>query len=289
MIFNFFAHLKTLINQYKSAVTIVLMVGLLLAVISYIGGHGSKVYIYLITLLGAVLISEFYLFIKGAGNEETDWTIKSPKNELLIIICSQVLIAALLVFWFNMAKQQVDSLALKYSLLILRLMFGFPIFLFLYFVVIKKYRLKELGITNVQSWYICAPLILLIGLMTFLMFPEGMQFQQVVAQSGILSLFLLGFLTAAIPEEVTRVLLQSRLSRVSNSQTLGWFLASSIWAVLHLPIFLAGSDAHWPAIANAVAILPIGLFWGYLNQRYKSIIPSVIIHGTNLWGLHNIF
>jgi hypothetical protein len=38
---------------------------------------------------------------------------------------------------------------------------------------------------------------------------------------------------------------------------------------------------------SSVRIIPIGLMCGYLTHRTKSIIPSVLVHGSNFWGLQN--
>jgi len=33
----------------------------------------------------------------------------------------------------------------------------------------------------------------------------------------------------------------------------------------------------------------MGLLWGYMTHRTKSLLPAVLVHGFNLWGLHNSF
>jgi membrane protease YdiL (CAAX protease family) len=241
----------------------------------------------LLTLLVAFIISEFIYFSGNFSYES--WLIKSPKSELWIIIGTQLIVAMLLIYWFLIADRQSMSSASKMAAFALRILFVFPVFFLIYFLGIKRYTLKELGILNLRRWYVSLPILVLIGGVSYLLFPDGLQFEDIIEEHGYLSLITLGFLTAAIPEEITRNLLQSRLGRVLKSKSLGWFLSSLIWALIHIPLFSFNTGDYYLAFISALGILPIGLFWGYLNQRYRSIIPSIILHGTNLWGLHNLF
>jgi membrane protease YdiL (CAAX protease family) len=34
-------------------------------------------------------------------------------------------------------------------------------------------------------------------------------------------------------------------------------------------------------------MMPIGFLWGYLTHRTKSLLPAVLVHGLNFWGLQN--
>tara|TARA_R110002049_G_scaffold63062_1_gene167838 strand:- start:433 stop:954 length:522 start_codon:yes stop_codon:yes gene_type:complete len=173
--------------------------------------------------------------------------------------------------------------------MLLRILFVFPVFFLIYFLAIKKYTLKELGILRFNFWYVSLPLIVLIGGVAYLIFPDGLQFQDVLKTNGYLAFITLGFLTASIPEEITRVLLQTRLYGLLKNKSFAWFSASFVWALFHIPVFMFNGSNYYDACISALGILPLGLLWGYLNERYRSILPSVIIHGTNLWGLQNIF
>jgi membrane protease YdiL (CAAX protease family) len=44
----------------------------------------------------------------------------------------------------------------------------------------------------------------------------------------------------------------------------------------------------WQAMISPWDIIPIGLLWGYITWRTKSLFPSVVVHGFNLWGLQNL-
>jgi membrane protease YdiL (CAAX protease family) len=132
------------------------------------------------------------------------------------------------------------------------------------------------------------PVILIIGVTAYLSKPEKILFGAMLEEMGIVSMILTGFLVAAIPEELTRVLMQTRIGKVFENYAAGWLIASTIWAFLHFPNFWAqNSQCLFPAIEGVLTILPIGLLWGFMTHRTRSILPAVLVHGTNLWGLQN--
>lgn len=281
---NFKHHIFQLTYKYQLAVLFSTLLALVLILLGIQQQSILKVITYLVL---AFVISEFIYY---SGNfSYAPWLIKSPQKELWIIIGTQVIVAILLIYWFMLVDHQSVSKVFKISALVLRILFVFPVFFLIYFLAVKKYNLKQLGILNLSRWYVCLPVIVLIGGVSYLLFPERLQFEEIIQEHTYLSLITLGFLTAAIPEEITRNLLQSRLGRVLKNKSLGWFFSSFIWALIHIPIFSFNTDDYYLACISALGILPLGLLWGYLNQRYRSIIPSVIIHGTNLWGLQNLF
>ena len=283
---DFITHLKQLLSNHKKAVVLSILLALTLLVISIIDKSNFKIVVYLITMIFAFLISEFIFFTGKIKSKK--WEIRNPKKELYVILFTQFIVSILLIYWFVITNQKIENSILKIILFSSRILFVFPVFFLIYFVWVKKYSLKEIGISNIKNWYVSLPIIILIGGVTYLTFPESFQFKEMLNQKGIGAFIILGFLTASIPEEITRVLLQSRLSRVLKSKSLGWFLTSFLWALLHIPAFAYNSGDYINATFSALGILPIGLLWGYLNERYKSIVPSVLIHGTNLWGLQNI-
>ena len=284
---NFRHHIFELLTKHQLAALLSTLLAFALVLLGVQEQSLSKVIAYLLTLFAAFMVSEFIYF---SGNFSYDpWLIKSPKKELWIIIGTQVIVAILLVYWFMIADQQSIGSAIKFSAFTLRILFVYPVFFLIYFLAVKRYNLKQLGILNLSRWYVSLPLLILIGGVSYLLFPEGLQFEGILQENGYLSILTLGFLTAAIPEEITRNLLQSRLGRVFRNKSLGWFLSSLVWALVHIPLFSFNAGDYHVAFISALGILPLGLLWGYLNQRYRSIIPSVIIHGTNLWGLQNLF
>lgn len=281
-------HLHLLFKNYKLGFLLGVVLSLALMVLAFIEDSLLKVVIYLLTLFGGFLLSEFFYHKKKIKNLE--WEVIHPKNEFYVIAFTQIVVVSLTIFWFLVVDHSTVNFVVKIITLVLRLLFVFPIFLLVYFLAIKKYTLKQLGILGFDHWYVSLPIILLIGGVSYLFFPDGLQFKAILKENGYHSLITLGFLTAAIPEEITRSLFQSRLGIMLNNKIIAWFAASVLWAVIHIPLFTFNTNGnYYDAIISALGILPIGLLWGYLNERYKSIIPSVLIHGTNLWGLHNIF
>lgn len=281
-------HIKRLFKNYRLGLVLGLILSLALIVLGFIEDSVIKTFFYLLTLFGGFLLSE--LFYHKKKNRYYEWNVIHPKAEFYVIASTQIIVISLMVYWFLIVDQQAASRVIRLTTLALRILFVFPIFLLIYFLAIKKYSLKQLGILRFNHWYVCLPIILLIGGVSYLFFPDGLQFRSIVEENGYLSLFTLGFLTAAIPEEITRSLLQSRLGIMLNNKSIAWFAASFLWALIHIPLFaFKTNEDYYSATISALGILPIGLLWGYLNERYKSIIPSVLIHGTNLWGLQNIF
>ena len=92
-----------------------------------------------------------------------------------------------------------------------------------------------------------------------------------------------------LPEEFVRYLTQTRLGKILTNNAAGWLIASVIWASLHLPSFYANNTRGFVyALLGVVTILPLGLLWSFINHRTRSIVPAVLVHGTNLWALQDL-
>ena len=105
---------------------------------------------------------------------------------------------------------------------------------------------------------------------------------------GIVGFLLEGIVGAALAEEFSRMQAQTRFSAALGNNGLGFFFATLIWALMHVPVFSGGEVGNiLPAMQGACNILPIGLLWGYITWRTKSLFPALLIHGLNLWGLQN--
>jgi membrane protease YdiL (CAAX protease family) len=158
-----------------------------------------------------------------------------------------------------------------------------------YFLFVYRYRPSELGV-NVHYWYLPIAIHVVFGGITFLVAPEKSHWQSWIASNGLWSVVTTGVLQAALPEEFMRMMLQTRLASVFNNKGLGLFAASFLWACLHIPIFWSESPGwgFWRAAISTWTIIPIGLLWGYMTFRTKSLLPAVLVHGFNLWGLQNL-
>ena len=280
-------HLYQLVDRHRAAFFLSAILAVVLIVIGFTEQRLDKTITYLSVMVLCFLLSEFIYF--SGKPVFPEWKIKHPKSELIIVIIVTLIAISLSIYWFVIVGPEEVSSATRMVTMVLRLLFIFPIFLLIYFLAIKRYKPHEIGLWNFKYWFVSLPLIILIGGVSYLTFPEELQWSSSLQKSGIQGFIVLGFLTAAIPEEITRNLFQSRLGNVINSKSIAWFTVSLIWALEHIPFFGASSGDYYGATIAALGILPIGLLWGYLNQRYKSIIPSVLIHGTNLWGIQNIF
>jgi len=220
--------------------------------------------------------------------DATGFPIKRPVNrELLVIIICTLLGLSMLFIRFVTDWNTLNKFT-RLALLPLFL-FVFPIVLSLIYLFRYKYKPKELGI-NLHYWYLPIFIHIIVGGITLWLAPEVSHWKEAYKEYGLLGMSFTGLISAALPEEFLRMLLQTRLGKAMNNMGLGFVLATIIWASMHIPVF--GQDFKtngWSgAIGGAARIVPIGLLWGYVTHRTKSLIPAVLIHGFNLWGLQNM-
>jgi membrane protease YdiL (CAAX protease family) len=95
-------------------------------------------------------------------------------------------------------------------------------------------------------------------------------------------------LSASVPEEFFRFVWQTRLGAWLRNPAVGWLVASALWAMLHAPKDWSDSHSLASTIMGVVNIVPLGLLWGYLTHRSRSMLPAIVLHATNLWGLQNL-
>lgn len=241
---------------------------------------------YLAAMLMAAIVTDFLAArFKPA---DADFKIKFLPKELKFLFAVQIVVIVISLVRFQVFTDwQHTGFVFKLPILILMILFVFPVVLL--FVYLKKWRYspKDLGF-RLRGVWLGLPVILIIGAAAYFFKPEKILFGAVYEEMGLLSMILTGFLVAAIPEELTRVLIQTRVGKVlRDNAAAGWLIASIIWAFLHLPNFWAQSGDFISALWSVLAILPIGLLWGYMTHRTRSIMPAVSVHGTNLWGLQN--
>lgn len=132
------------------------------------------------------------------------------------------------------------------------------------------------------------PVILCFGVLAMTCAPAAITLKAAYLEAGSIWGLLLGIGAAALPEEFFRFVWQTRAAACFDNRAAGWLLASVLWAVLHLPIEYSQSHSLAETLTAAANIIPLGLVWGYLTMRTQSILPSVLLHGTNLWGLQNL-
>jgi membrane protease YdiL (CAAX protease family) len=152
----------------------------------------------------------------------------------------------------------------------------------------RGYRLRDLGLE--ASGLRAVPFVMTTFAAAALFFaPQSATWQGAIAESGGSIWSLVGTaLLAAVPEEFFRFAWQTRAGAWLGRPAVGWLIASSLWAVLHTPKDWSESHAIVETITGAINIVPLGLLWGYLTHRSRSMLPSIALHATNLWGLQNL-
>jgi len=212
---------------------------------------------------------------------------RSARGELLTIVVCTILGFAFLCIRFFTDWAHIPSL-IKLAFLPL-ILFTFPVVLALLYLFRYKYKPRELGV-NVNYWFLPIILHIVWGGVTLWVAPEKSHFQEGLKEYGFWGFLFTGIVTAAIPEEFVRMLFQTRLGKVLNAPAFGFFMATVIWGAMHIPV--GYNQDHVPvtffsAIEGISYLMPIGMFWGYLTYRTRSMFSAVAMHSFNLWGLQN--
>ncbi len=218
----------------------------------------------------------------------TGFPVRRPaKREVVVIlICTLLGITFLLVRFFGGWEAMNGIIRLLVLPLIL---FTFPVVLGAIYLFVYKYKPRELGI-NLNYWYLPLILHLLWAAITLTIAPDKSHWQEAYKEYGLLNFLFMGIVTAALSEEFLRMLLQTRIGKLTHNFATGFVTASAIWAFMHLPIYFRDNPdpTLWEGCVGAISIMPIGFFWGYLTYRTRSMIPAILMHGFNLWGLQNV-
>lgn len=221
-------------------------------------------------LIGTLVLDSYFLF---QTNKTDPIKIFKPKSELILSGISVLTELVWLHFEFSGYNERligiprliwmVVGLGCMYNLIIaLIFLFGF------------KYKLKDLGFRCAYIWA-ALPVIFIFGAVSWF-FGTWTDINSIIHTYGSpLKTLLIGVFIAALPEEFSRFIWQTRMGVLLRNSAVGWLLASILWCALHYP--------RIPNCEYLLAILPFGLFWGYVTYRTRSILPSVLIHGTNMW------
>ena len=156
------------------------------------------------------------------------------------------------------------------------------------FLIARRYRLADLGF----RWSGLAafpPVLAIFALTSVVLFPGAVTWKGIVAETGGSWSAILGTaLLAAVPEEFFRFAWQTRVGAWLKRPAVGWLVAFIAWALLHGPKDWAESHSVADTVMGMVDIVPLGLLWGYLTRRSRSMVPSILLHLTNVWGLQNL-
>lgn len=216
--------------------------------------------------------------------------VKEPKKELTIAIFFSIIGILFLTLNFMLKSNTIpDKIFTKIPIGLGSIIFTMPIGIIIY-LLIKRYKLMRLGLTTQPLKSIILGLIIwgLTGLFAYIFNKEGMLWTRAYEElGGIIGIIVQGVIGAALFEEFSRFVIQSRSKAVFKANGINILLATTIWAFMHFPVtYFKGAEISG-ALIYCIQIIPIGFVWGYMTQRTKSIIPSTITHGINLWGFQN--
>ncbi len=214
--------------------------------------------------------------------------VKKPGKETFLIAL-YFLLAFIFLYFRYMAPIKWEDLNVKIKLLLVPILFlfVFPLGLTITLFVLR-YKLKDLGI-RFSGLLIAIPVIAIIAVTGLLFAPHDFTFSTVYEEEGgLFGLLVEGFIIAGLLEEFWRFIAQTRFAAFLKNKGLGWFIATVLWALMHVPTFYNQGHSITDAFLGALSKIPLGLLWGYMTIRTKSIWPSVLVHGMNMWGLQNV-
>jgi len=239
--------------------------------------------VYLLVMWLCTFFIDFYAIKKPAKN---DFIVKNPKRETLYFLFC--LAGGLLFFYFRSSgffDWEHASKAQRLAIAPL-LIFVFPIALAAIMLMLK-YKPRDLGL-RLQGLVLIIPIVAVCAIANRLVAPQSLTWNAVLAEEGSVAATLLtGIITAGLCEEFFRTIGQTRLGALLRNNGMGWYIATVIWALFHVPKWY--SETHHVAgpLLSAIRIIPIGLMWGYTTHRTKSFLPATFVHGLNFWGLQN--
>lgn len=212
--------------------------------------------------------------------------IKKPFRKELLIIIGCTLLGFLFVSLRFFSDWEHLNAWWRLSILPL-VLFAFPIVLGTIYLFVFRYKIKDLGI-NLNYWYVPILIHIVFGAISLTVAPQFSHWS-LLSQDGVGKWLFTGLITAALSEEFTRMLFLTRIGKYTHNMALGVFVAAIVWSLLHFPEFSQNhrSVGWWSGIIGVIDLIPLGVFWGYITYRSKSIIPAIFIHGLNFWGLQN--
>jgi membrane protease YdiL (CAAX protease family) len=152
----------------------------------------------------------------------------------------------------------------------------------------RRYRLSDLGLRFAGLGAVPIVVAAFAG-STTLLAPTTTTWRAIIDESGgsVWTVFTTALL-AAVPEEFFRFVWQTRVGAWLQRPATGWLVASVAWSLLHGPKDWDETHSLVGTVMGMLNIVPLGLLWGYLTHRTRSILPSVVLHATNVWGLQNL-
>jgi membrane protease YdiL (CAAX protease family) len=252
----------------------------------YLDGRSAQAAGYLLAVVLGVFVTD--IVVARRPRPAVGFPIRWPiGQEVAAILGCTLLGLVYLALHFSSVGQAMPR-SERLALFPILALFTFPVALALIYLLHYRYKPSELGI-NLRYLYLPLLVLLIFGAITFWIAPEESHWRSFFHQFGVWGWLFSGLLGAALSEEFTRMLLQTRLAGAFHNIGLGFVAATFIWACLHIPINHSQiQNAIWMrAFLGAITLMPVGFLWGYMTHRTKSILPAVLVHAFNLWGLVN--
>lgn len=241
-----------------------------------------KALAYLAAMLACVIVVD--LFARWFPTDQ-EFPVRRPKQEAALVVGIELLALVLAIVLFVLFPINTLPVFWKFASLP-ALAIIFPIVLPL--VLLRwKYRPAELGLRFNAMGRVFLPVLLITATTAYLAAPHDFTLGRLLNEEGVLGALITGFITAGLSEEFVRMALQTRLGAYLRNPAVGWFFATLVWAFLHSPNWYAKGGDLYEALMGAVRIIPLGLMWGYITYRTKSLLPATLVHGMNVWGLQN--
>jgi membrane protease YdiL (CAAX protease family) len=154
------------------------------------------------------------------------------------------------------------------------------------FLFSRRYWPADLGL-RLQGLVVAFPVLATFAAIAFAFSRQSITWSGALKEAGSPLGLVQTAISACLPEEFFRFAWQTRLGAWMRNPAVGWLIASIAWAALHGPVDYSESHSSVQALIGVMNIVPLGLLWGYLTHRTGSFLPSMLLHGLNLWGLQN--
>ncbi|MBK7941600.1 MAG: CPBP family intramembrane metalloprotease [Flavobacteriales bacterium] len=241
-----------------------------------------KAMVYLGAMLACVFVVDLFA---GWFPTVMEFPVRRPGREAAFVVGIELLALVLAVVLFVLFP--INKLPVAWKIASLPAMaIIFPIALPLV-LLLWKYKPRELGLRFNSMCWVFLPVLLITAGAAYLADPDDFTVGTLLASEGVLGALVTGFITAGLSEEFVRMALQTRVGAYLRNPPLAWLFATLVWAFLHSPNWYAKGGDLYEALMGAVRIIPLGLMWGYITHRTKSLLPATLVHGMNVWGLQN--
>jgi membrane protease YdiL (CAAX protease family) len=142
--------------------------------------------------------------------------------------------------------------------------------------------LKSVGISRTNLWQSIVIGFVFVVLMFYMQHNDLLEKLQGLERRNSIRLVYFAFI--GFEEEILfRGYLQTRLIAWIGKWR-GWGLASVIMALAHFPLrMLIDDKALGTALINALGLIPVSLFFGFLMLRTRNVLAPAIIHTFTNW------